>query len=195
MPFKKQNNSKNKTKKQQKKKATATVKPSEDASSVEEEIVVTETTIKTPEPDAPLEEVETEKILTEEELAEIAAREAEIAAHERYMWENYYRPQQEENLKRWRDAQIAMLDDPEYWEDRRSNLLRMRSRFHAKAAWSPEVFREVNSIDDEIQHCEDKMDELDGVEKERPAGNAILGGINWWKDGLNADEDGWVSSK
>ena len=193
MPFKKQNNSKNKTKKQQKKKATATVKPSEDASSVEEEIVVTETTIKTP--DAPLEEVETDKILTEEELAEIAAREAEIAAHERYMWETYYRPQQEENLKRWRDAQIAMLDDPEYWEDRRTNLLRMRSRFHVKAAWSPEVFREINSIDDEIQRCEDKMDELDGVEKERPAGNAILGGINWWKDGLNADEDGWVSSK
>lgn len=192
MPFKKQNN-KNKTKKQQKKKAAASAKPADDASSVEE-IVVTETTTETPPPVEPLEEVETEKILTEEELAEIAAREAEIAAHERYMWENYYRPQQEENLKRWRDAQIAMLDDPEYWEDRRSNLLRMRERFQKKAAWSPETCREVDSIDDEIQQCEEMMDMLDGVEKENPTGNAILGGMNWWKTGAE-DDNGWVSSK
>lgn len=187
MPFKKPNNNKNKTKKQQKKKA---VKPTDDASSVEE-IVITESTVET---SAPLEEVNVEKILTEEELAEIAKREAEIAAHERYMWETYYRPQQEENLKRWRNAQIAMLDDPEYWEYRRSNLLRNRQRFHKKAAWSPEVFREVNSIDQEIQHCEDMMDKLDGVEKELPAGNPILGGMDWWKDGLH-ENDGWVSSK
>lgn len=192
MPFKKNTNSKNKTKKQQKKKAAATAKPSDDASSVEE-IVVTETLTETTVPDAPLEEVETEKILTEEELAEIAAREAEIAAHERYMWENYYEPQRQENLKRWQQAQIAMLEDPEYWEDRRSNLLRMRERFQKKAAWSPEVCREVDSIDEEIQRCEDMIDTLDGVEKEHPQGNPLLGGIGWWKSDFQGD-DGWVSS-
>lgn len=184
MPFKKPNNknNKNKTKKNQKKAAD---KPSDDASSVEEIVVTDATTASVA--DAPLEEVQVEKILTEEELAE-------IAAHEKYMWETYYRPQQEENLKRWRNAQIAMLDDPEYWEDRRSRLLVTRQRYHKKAAWSPEVLREVDSIDKEIEYCEQKMDALDGVERESPVGNLILGGMDWWKDGLQ-DVDGWVSSK
>ncbi len=187
MPFKKPNNSKNKTKKQQKKKAASSAKPADDASSVEE-IVITEESnpsVAT----APIEEVEVEKIPTEEELAE-------IAAHERYMWETYYRPQMEENRKRWQDAQIAMLNDPEYWEHRIANLERSRQKFHTKAAWSPETFHEVNSIDHEIEHCEDMLDMLDGVEPELPTGNPILGGMDWWKDGLQGDdEDGWVSSK
>ncbi len=185
MPFKKNNNNKNKTKKQQKKKAASSAKPVDDASSVEE-IVITEATnpsVAT----APIEEVEIEKMPTEEELAE-------IAAHERFMWENYYLPEIEENRKRWKDAQIAMLEDPEYWEDRIQNLLRARERFHKKAAWSPEVFHEVDSIDDEIQHCEDMIDMLDGVKKEPSTGNPILGGMDWWKDDLRSD-DGWVSSK
>ncbi len=187
MPFKKPNNSKNKTKKQQKKKAASSAKPADDASSVEE-IVITEESnpsVAT----APIEEVEVEKMPTEEELAE-------IAAHERYMWETYYRPQMEENRKRWQDAQIAMLNDPEYWEHRIANLERSRQKFHTKAAWSPETFHEVNSIDHEIEHCEDMLDMLDGVEPELPTGNPILGGMDWWKDGLQGDdEDGWVSSK
>jgi hypothetical protein len=100
----------------------------------------------------------------------------------------------EENRKRWRDAQVAMLDDPEYWEERIENLLIARQKFHKKAAWSPEVFRDIDSIDNEIQHCEDMIDMLDGVKKEAPTGNPILGGMDWWKDGLRSD-DGWVSSK
>jgi hypothetical protein len=189
MPFKKpNNNNKNKTKKQQKKKAAAKGKPADDASSVEE-IVVTESNSETTLSDAqPLEEVHTEKILTEEELAE-------IAAHEQYMWENYYRPQQEETIKRWRDAQIAMLDDPEYWESRIDNLLRARERYQKKAAWSPEVFHEVDSIDKEIRYCEEKIDSLDGIEQNALQGNPLLGGMDWWKDSLTDTDDGWVSSK
>lgn len=183
MPFKKPTNNKNKTKKHQKKAASA--KPSEDAASIEE-IVVTDATNPSV-PDAPLEEVQTDTILSEEELAA-------LAAHEQYMWENYYRPEHEEKMKRWQDAQIAMLKDPEYWEERRSNLLFSRQRFHRKAAWSPEIFSEVESIDKKILECEDMMDVLDGMEKGQPTGNPILGGMDWWKDGLE-NNDGWVSSK
>lgn len=184
MPFKKQtNNNKNKTKKQQQKKAAT--ESSENVASVEE--IIVPDAINPSIPDAPLEDFQTDTIMSEEELAE-------IAAHEQYMWENYYRPEHEENMKRWRDAQIAMLNDPEYWEDRRSNFLLSRQRFHKKAAWSPEVFHQVNIIDKEIQHCEDTMDRLDGVEAEAPVGNPILGGMDWWKDGFQ-ETDGWVSSK
>jgi hypothetical protein len=138
-------------------------------------------------PDAPLEDFQTDTIMSEEELAE-------IAAHEQYMWENYYRPEHEENMKRWQNAQIAMLDDPEYWNNRRSNFLLSRQRFHKKAAWSPEVFHEVSIIDKEIQECENMMDRLDGVELEAPVGNPILGGIDWWKEDYQGN-DGWISSK
>jgi len=179
MPFKKPNN---KTKKQQQKKKA--IKPSEDAPI--EEIVVTDATNPSV-PDAPLDEVQTDTIISEEELAA-------IAAHEEYMWKTYYGPEHEEKMKRWQDAQIAMLDEPEYWEDRIETLLCSRQRFHKKAAWSPEVFHEVNLIDKKILECEDMIDMLDGVEKEVPVGNPILGGMDWWKDGLQ-DTDGWVSSK
>lgn len=187
MPFKKpNNNNKNKTKKNQKK------APSDGVSSVEEIVISDVTTY--PVPDASLEEVQVEKILTEEELAEIAKREAEIAAHEMYMWETYYRPQQEENIKRWQDYQIASLNDPEYWEERRSRLLASRQQYHKKAAWSAEIIREIRSIDNDIEYCEQMMDTLDGVEREIPVGNPILGGMDWWKDGLH-ETDGWISSK
>ena len=158
---------------------------SSDASSVEE-IKVTEELTSPPE--APLIEVKTEDILSEQEIAA-------IAAHEEYMWENYYGPEQQEMLKRWQDAQIAMLEDPEYWEDRRSELLRQRQRFHTKGAWSAQVIHEIESLDKEIENCETMMDRLDGVEKEIPTGNPLLGGLNWWKDDLMADTDGWVSSR
>jgi hypothetical protein len=180
MPFKKPNN---KTKKQQKKKEAA--KPSDDAASIEE-IVVTDATNPSV-PDAPLEEVQTDTIISEEELAA-------IAAHEEYMWKTYYGPEHEEKMKRWQDARIAMLETPEYWEDRIETLLCARQRFHKKAAWSPEVFHEVNLIDKKILDCEDMIDMLDGVEKEVPVGNPMLGGMDWWKDGLQ-DTGGWVSSK
>lgn len=184
MPFKKPNSNKNKTKKHQKK-AASSAKPAEDAHSVEEIVVTEDTTTSVA--TAPLEEVETQKIVSEEELAE-------IAAHERYMWETYYRPEMEENRKRWRDAQVAMLDDPEYWEDRIAILNRARQAYQKKAAWSPEIFHEVETIDTAIQHCEEMIDTLDGVTREAPTGNPILGGVDWWKDDLRS-EDGWVSSK
>lgn len=158
---------------------------SEDASSIEE-IQVTE--VATPPPETPLEEFETERILSEEEIEA-------IAAHEKYMWENYYRPQHEEKMKSWHDAQVAMLQDPEYWEDRRCELLQRRQQYHKKGAWSPEVFHEVEYLDKEIQQCEDMMDMLDGFEKEIPTGNPILGGLDWWRDGLPLETDGWVSTK
>lgn len=185
MPFKKPTNTnknKNKTKKQQK---NAVGKSTDDVSSVEE-IIVTDATNPSVS-DAPLEEIHTDTIISEEELAE-------IAKHEEYMWKNYYAPEHEEKMKHWHQAQIAMLDDPEYWEDRRTQLLRNRERFHKMAAWSPEVFHQVNIIDKEIQHCETTMDRLDGFELEIPVGNPILGGMDWWKDGLQ-ETDGWVSSK
>jgi hypothetical protein len=185
MPFKKPSNKKNTTKKQQKKKALMMPSSSEDASSVEE-IGVTE--LITPPSEAPLEEVETERIPSEEEIAA-------IAAHEKYMWENYYGPEQQETLKRWQDAQIAMLEDPEYWEERRSELLRQRQRFHTKGAWSAEMIHDIESLDKEIEICETTMDRLDGIEKEIPTGNPLLGGVNWWKNDLLADTDGWVSSR
>jgi len=183
MPFKKPTTN-NKTRKQQQQKK-AVVKPSEDAASVEE-IIVTDATNPCG-TDRPLEEVQTDTIISEEELAA-------IAAHEEYMWVNYYGPEYEENMKRWQNAQIAMLEDPEYWDNRRSNLLLHRQRFHKKAAWSPEVFHEVDEIDKEIQECEDMIDRLEGFQKEAPSGNPILGGIDWWKEDHQGN-DGWVSSR
>ncbi len=176
MPFKKPNNKKNKTRKNQKKpvekSAPKTEADNSDASSVEE-IVVAETPVVV---EAPLED---EPIMLPSE-------------YEEYMWKNYYLPEREEALQRWKEGQIKMLEDPDYWEDRLDILERYRSRYHKKAGWSAADTKAVDEIDKEIKNIEGILDDLYGVEPEEPKINTILG-TGWWKDSLGDDE--WISSR
>jgi len=172
MPFKKPANKKNKTKKQKKtaSKSAPQKADTSDTSSVEE-IPVTETPIVE---EAPLEE---EPIMYP-------------AEYEEYMMKNYYIPAREEAIERWKKGQIAMVNDPDYWEDQLDVLERQRSRYHKKAAWSAADIKKIDEIDEEIKSIEAILDRFYGIEPEEKKVNPILG-----DDWTRIDsETGWASS-
>ena len=107
------------------------------------------------------------------------------------MWETYYLPEILENRKRWMDAQIKMLDDPEYWESRIDFFEQQRCKYHKKAAWSASDVKAVDEIDAEIKKMNDHLDSMYGIEPEIKKTNPILGS-DWW---IDQNSDGWVSSK
>ena len=172
MPFKKPTTKKNKTKKQKKtaSKSAPQNADTNDSSSVEE-IPVTETPVveETPLEDEPI---------------------MYPAEYEEYMRKNYYIPAQEEAIKRWKQGQIAMVNDPDYWEDQLDLLERQRSRYHKKAAWSAADIKAIEEIDEEIKNIEAILDRFYGIEPEEKKVNPILGG-DWI---IRETNDGWVSS-
>jgi hypothetical protein len=178
MPFKKPTASKkNKTKKQKKPASQSAPQNAEtnDASSVEE--------IPTPDP----------IIVVEAPLEEIKEEEPPImdpAEYEEYMNKNYYIPARETAIERWKQGQIQMVNDPDYWEDHLDVLERMRSRYHKKAAWSPADIKAIDEIDEEIKNIEAILDRFYDIEPEEKKVNPILGD-DWM---IVESNDGWISS-
>jgi hypothetical protein len=177
MPFKKPANKKNKTKKQKKPVTNSAPQNADnsDASSVEE-IPVTEPPIIE---EAPLEEMKEEEPIIDP------------VEYEDYMNKNYYIPAREKAIERWKKGQIAMVNDPDYWEDHLDVLERQRSRYHKKAAWSAADIKAIDEIDEEIKSIEAILDRFYGIEPEEKKVNPILG-ANWM---VLEDTDGWVSSR
>jgi hypothetical protein len=173
MPFKKPTAKKNKTKKQ-KKPASHSAPQNADSSSVEE-ISVTEPPLVE---EAPLEEIKEEEPIMDP------------VEYEDYMMKKYYIPAQEEALERWKQAQIQMVNDPEYWEDHLDVLERQRSRYHMKAAWSAADIKAIDEIDEDIKNIEAILDRFYDIEPEEKKVNPILGD-DWLKVESN---EGWISS-
>jgi hypothetical protein len=176
MPFKKPAASKkNKTKKQKKPASHSAPQNADASTSSIEEISITEPiTVE----EAPLEEIKEEEPIMDP------------VEYEEYMNKNYYIPAQEEAIERWKQAQIQMVNDPEYWEDHLDVLERQRSRYHKKAAWSAADIKAIDEIDEEIKNIEAILDRFYDIEPEEKKVNPILG-----DDWLNVDsEKGWISS-
>jgi hypothetical protein len=178
MPFKKStNNKKNKTKKQKKPVTDSATQNADtnDASSVEEISLIEPPPILT---EAPLEEIKNEETIMDP------------VEYEDYMMKNYYIPAREEAIKRWKDAEIEMVNDPDYWNDQLDVLERQRSRYHKKGAWSAADIKEIDEIDEKIKNVEAILDRFYDIEPEEPKLNAILGN-DWAKA---EDNHGWISS-
>jgi hypothetical protein len=178
MPFKKStNNKKNKTKKQKKPVTDSATQNADtnDASSVEEISLIEPPPILT---EAPLEEIKNEETIMDP------------VEYEDYMMKNYYISAREEAIKRWKDAEIEMVNDPDYWDYQLDVLERQRSRYHKKGAWSAADIKEIDEIDEKIKNVEAILDRFYDIEPEEPKLNAILGN-DWAKA---EDNHGWISS-
>jgi len=60
--------------------------------------------------------------------------------------------------KSYEDAMIAELRSPAFWLQRIERLEKERERYNQKRGWSAEDAGFVDSIDDEIQRCQEELD-------------------------------------
>lgn len=82
--------------------------------------------------------------------------------------ETEYKTMMERTAKRmeeWRkqavqDYLVDEWDSASYWEQRMDFLERSRWQFNKMRAWSAEVIEQVDAIDEAIQECMDRLDEI-----------------------------------